>query len=106
MNVSTMESGLPGCARCSSSESKNFFTAGSLRIEAKALLATIASYCSRSRSDDETNAASAGIIDSPVSAISAPDAAGRLVARRAAATHAKGRRKTAIRTILVGAREG
>ena len=92
MNVSTIDNGLPGCARCSSSESKNFLTAGSFRTEANALLDTIASYCSRSRSVDDTKAASIGIIDSPVSETSAADTAVRPVTNRAVAmTHAERR---------------
>ena len=68
MNVSSVENGLPGVVRCSSIESIARAMTGSDLTAANALLFVIRSYCSRSRSDDERNAASLGTTAAPRSA--------------------------------------
>ena len=65
MKVSNVDKALPGVDRCSSSESRARRTAGSCRIDLKALLFTSESYCSLIRSDDDTKAASWGMIATP-----------------------------------------
>ena len=87
MKVDMIESGLPGCSFCSSIESAARVTNASFLRAAKALLFSSRSYCSRARSVAETNAASAGIIATPlVASASAATPHGASAAKMVAAT--------------------